>query len=198
MSYIGTNSLCLYRMTRAAPSSRRPTPRTTCRRSHHAPLTISRGSPTMATYTSTGPRAMVVFVDRAECPWLRVLERGYRHCFVALWAGSGWIICDSLKHHMELGFLKQVRGFNLAGWYASQGHRVLLGRIATPTFRQSTPVSLLTCVSVAKRILATPAPFVLTPSQLFRHLRGRGWHLVSSGRHGIPTRPKFRVDLQSE
>ena len=151
----------------------------------------------MAVYTSVGQRAMVVFVDHSECRWLRVLRRGYRHCFVAVWAESGWIICDSLQSHIELGFLSHAQHFNLAGWYARRGHRVLLGRTSTPTFRPTKAVSPLTCVSVAKRILATSAPFVLTPSQLFNYLLSRGWQLVSCDRCETTKRLQYRVDKQS-
>jgi hypothetical protein len=117
-----------------------------------------------------GQPAMVVFVDRTECRWLRLLKRGFRHCFVALQHGRGWLVCDSLKGHMELTLLELPRSFDLGKAYADQGHYVLLGRTGSLAQLPSFGLAPLTCVSVAKRLLAVRAGQVWTPWQLFRHL----------------------------
>ena len=125
--------------------------------------------------------ALVVFVDHTECCWLRALKPGFRHCFVTLQHGPAWLICDSLKSHMELTLLHPPEGFDLARSYANQGHRVLLGRTALPTRRTVVPLAPLTCVTIAKRLLGVRAPRVWTPWQLFRHLayaRPGRWHFV--------------------
>ena len=49
--------------------------------------------------------ALVVFVDDTEVNWLRILKPGFRHCFAALEAERGWLICDPLKGEIALSFL---------------------------------------------------------------------------------------------
>ena len=114
--------------------------------------------------------AMIIFVDHTECRWLQPLRRGFRHCFVALQHSSAWLVCDSLKSHMELTLLNPPSSFDLATYYASQGHRVLVGRIGSPQPRSAVAFAPLTCVSVAKRLLGIRAASVWTPWQLFSHL----------------------------
>jgi len=129
--------------------------------------------------------AMVVFVDQTDCRWLRPLKRGFRHCFVALEHPSGWLICDSLKSHIDLILVERPGLLDLAGCYADQGHHVLLGRSEPYVAHPPLPLAPLTCVSVAKRVLAIRADWVWTPWQLFAHLlraRPRTWHHVSARR----------------
>jgi hypothetical protein len=133
--------------------------------------------------TSRDRSAMIVFVDHTECCWLQALRRGFRHCFVALKHGPAWLVCDPLKSHMELTLLDLPDSFDLASHYAQQGHRVLVGRAGSPVPRPALALSPLTCVTVAKRLLAIRAAWVATPWQLFSHLlraQPRIWRLVSA------------------
>jgi hypothetical protein len=142
---------------------------------------------------SGGRPAMIVFVDHTECYWLRSLPRGYRHCFVALKHGSAWLVCDSLKSHMELTLLDLPESFDLARHYARHGHRVLVGRTESQRLRAAAAPAPLTCVSVAKRLLAIRAAWVWTPWQLFSHLvhsQPHVWRVVSDDEatEGLPAR----------
>ena len=140
---------------------------------------------------SRGRSAMIVFVDHTECYWLQSLTRGFRHCFVALEHGPAWLVCDSLKSHMELTLLDLPEAFDLGKYYANQGHRVLVGRIGPQVPRIAIALAPLTCVSVAKRLLAIRAPWVWTPWQLFSHLLNAQphiWRLVAADEatRGLP------------
>jgi hypothetical protein len=145
-----------------------------------------------------GQPAMVVFVDRTECRWLRSLKRGFRHCFVAVQHSRGWLVCDSLKGHMELTLLELPRSFDLGQAYANQGHCVLLGRTGSLAQSPSFSLAPLTCVSVAKRLLAVRAGRVWTPWQLFCHLlraQPEVWRSVSADEpsQGSSARSIFRA-----
>jgi hypothetical protein len=115
---------------------------------------------------------LVVFAEHAGCPWLRLLRRGFRHCFVVLRAGSVWLACEPLKDRIELDALELPCGFDLAAFYHEQGHRVLLGRRPPAGPRRRFALAPLTCVTVVKRLLAIDAPRVWTPWQLYNHLSG--------------------------
>jgi hypothetical protein len=115
--------------------------------------------------------ALVVFVDHVECPWLRGLKRGFRHCFAVLADGPGWLLCDPLKDRILLTRIEPPAGFDLARFYHEQGHRVLAGRTMPVSSPRRPPTLVpLTCVAVVKRLLGVQGASVLTPRQLFDHL----------------------------
>jgi hypothetical protein len=119
--------------------------------------------------------AIVVFVDHADCRWLQVLRAGFRHCFVVLRDGTVWLACDSLKDRIELTVLTVPERFDLPGFYAMRGHRVLSGATRTDLPRPEVSIAPLTCVTIAKRLLGVRAPRIFTPWQLYRHLREIGF-----------------------
>jgi hypothetical protein len=146
--------------------------------------------------------ALVVFVDHTECAWLRTLKRGFRHCFVVIRDESCWLICDSLKDRIKLSLLHLPRSFDLAGFYADQGHHVLVGQTAEDLPRDWLTFAPLTCVSVAKRVLGIRAAWVLTPWQLFAHLsseRPLRWRVASDSAlsEASPVHATFRLDNQA-
>ncbi len=127
----------------------------------------------------------VVFVDRTECYWLKWLKSGFRHCFVGLRIGDRWLICDSLKTHMELFLPDLPAAFDLPAFYASQGHTVLVGKKVEHESGSHLSAEFLTCVTVVKRILALRTSWIWTPWQLYRFLTGQTvgcecWHQIHS------------------
>ncbi len=131
-------------------------------------------------YAHAREAAILVFVDRTECTSLRWLKRGFRHCFAAIRFSDHWIICDPLKSHIEFSIVKLPVTFDLGRFYRSLGHIVLSGRLAEPREQRRISPELLTCVSIAKRIIGLRSFWILTPWQLFRALSGvgQGWRLV--------------------
>jgi hypothetical protein len=123
-------------------------------------------------------QALAIFVGRTDCRWLGGLRAGFRHCFVALHDGGTWVTCDPLKDRIELRALPLPADFDLGSFYARRGHIVLRGLTRPGLPRGSVAVVPLTCVTVAKRLLGVRAPWVLTPRQLWRHLRGAGHGFV--------------------
>lgn len=136
----------------------------------------------IATSDQDGIPTIVVFVDNRTRLVLRPLRPGFRHCFAALRLGGEWVACDPLKDRIQLARIPRPADFDLAAFYARQGHRVLVGRTARqPSCGHYIP-SLLTCVAIVKRLLGIRAPAVITPWQLYRHLRRceapATWHLM--------------------
>jgi hypothetical protein len=177
---------------RLCPAS--PSPRPFLSRATHSPMAASR--------QMDSPSALVVFVDRTECAWLRSLKRGFRHCFVVIRTESSWLICDSLKDRIELSSLDLPRSFDLAGFYADQGHHVLVGQTTRDLPRAWLALAPLTCVSVAKRLLGIRAAWVLTPWQLFAYLssaRSLRWRVASGSAvpEASPIHATFRLDNQT-
>jgi len=139
--------------------------------------------------------ALVVFVDHAECRWLRVLRAGFRHCFVVIRDGSVWLACDPLKDRIELSVLPIPQGFDLPGFYAGRGLRVLGGATRPDLPRRGIAIAPLTCVTVAKRLLGVRAPCVVTPWQLYRHLEADGFRRLEV--QGSPPLPLPTTNSQA-
>lgn len=149
-------------------------------RQGHRCLTIHRlddvsGQPTASTYDADARRddpALVVFMGNSDLKRLRLLRRGFRHCFVAVSTARGWVICDPLSHQTDLGIVSGFSADELAGWYRNSGMCVIETRVrAAP--RRPAPLRPYTCVEAVKRVLGLHAPWVVTPWQLYRLLSGQ-------------------------
>ena len=111
-------------------------------------------------------QALVGFCDGRGLWWLRPLRPGFRHCFVAVRDGDGWLVIDPMAHHTSI---RHTLCHDLAGYYSSHGIIVVGTALRTPPQRAA-PWRPYTCVEAVKRILGVDAPWVLTPWQLYRHL----------------------------
>ncbi|WP_417821335.1 hypothetical protein [Terasakiella sp.] len=116
-------------------------------------------------------KALVVFSDNTGVWWLKFLKPGFRHCFVILETDRGCIWVDPLSNNFTL---KILEGYELAGlirWYRDMGMHVVT---VEPQAQKSQPFALapMSCVEVVKRLLGIRDRFVLTPWQLFSHLKG--------------------------
>lgn len=117
-------------------------------------------------------RAVVVFVDATELPWLRWLKPGFRHCFVALNEGEAWIALDPLAGRTEVRLLPLDPEDDAGLWYEAQGFRV--ARLSLPRLpRRASGLGWLcvpcTCVGQAQRLIGLPG-LALTPWRLYRRL----------------------------
>jgi len=116
------------------------------------------------------PRALVVFGGQADLAWLKMLKRGYRHCFVVVEAESSiWILYNPLSHCTELGAVTGVEGAAVAGHYRGLGYCVVETYLTNP-IKRSAPWRPYTCVEAVKRVLGLRARRVFTPWQLYQFL----------------------------
>ena len=126
----------------------------------------------LRSFAGSGMRALVAFQDQTEAVWLRLLRRGFRHCFCLIGQDTEWILCDPLLGHVSLSQVSGITEAALADVLMSQGMIVLLGDLGdAPGSRRLLPsLRPLTCVEVVKRVLQLDAPLVLTPAQLCAEL----------------------------
>ncbi|MCK6417818.1 MAG: hypothetical protein L6Q57_02625 [Alphaproteobacteria bacterium] len=121
-------------------------------------------------------RAWVVFSGETDLPWLGILKRGFRHCFVILHDGRQWISVDPMAHSLDICAHPLPGDFDLPGWLRARGHKVVAAPLAR--VRREAPWMPLTCVEVVKRILGLHQRFILTPWQLYRYLVDGRWSMV--------------------
>lgn len=125
----------------------------------------------------TTRRALVAFSGRAGLPWLRLLRRGFRHCFVAIEAGDRWVVIDPLSHYTDVEVYAGIGADQLAARLRADGLTVVDTYAVRPSPRPA-PWRPHSCVEAVIRVLGLRAPRVFTPWQLYRHLLNRKKYLT--------------------
>lgn len=118
----------------------------------------------------TGRIALVVFSGKADLIWLRLLKRGFRHCFAVIDCDGVWVTVNPLSQRTDLTPIRGVSAVNLKRHYRAYGLRVIETRTQDPG-PYPLPWRPFTCVEAVLRVLGVRAPWVFTPWQLYRYLR---------------------------
>lgn len=126
-------------------------------------------------------RALVVFSGQTDQAWLKLLRRGFRHCFLVLGSSGGWLYLNPLAHRTDIMVLSVAPDFDLAQWYRTQGLTVVETRLSHPP-RRAAPWRPFTCVEMVKRSLGIQAGNILTPWQLYRYLTINGINSLTAPR----------------
>lgn len=120
--------------------------------------------------TAADSCALVVFMGEVSIRWAKILRPGFRHCFAVVGRHGRWIIFDPMSSFTNLGVFSGPSIDDVADWYRQFGFTV----VKTDVRRgQSQPAEWrpFTCVEAVKRVLGIRAPWVITPWQLYRHIR---------------------------
>lgn len=117
----------------------------------------------------TVKRAWVVFSGHADLPWLKILRPGFRHCYLILNDGKRWITYDPLSSYTDIAVHDLPVEFNLPLWMVQNGTIIVPAKIAI--IEKQAPWMVFTCVEAVKRVLGIHNRFIITPWQLYRHLR---------------------------
>lgn len=111
----------------------------------------------------------VVFSGDTDIRMLRLLRKGFRHCFIMMLQGGRWIMIDPRSNRMDVALLPHPAKFNFPRYFTQQGKTVVkIAAVQTPD--KMAPLFPLSCVETVKRILGIHARFVLTPYQLYKHI----------------------------
>lgn len=120
--------------------------------------------------TSVG-KTWVAFTGKTELQWLRILKRGFRHCFVVLHDGKRWISLDPLASHTLLTVHDDIPcDFELTTWLRRQAGCRVVPTAVNHSHKKPAPVAPFTCVELVKRAIGLHKRFIFTPWQLYRHL----------------------------
>lgn len=115
-------------------------------------------------------KVWVVFSGQADLPYLKILKKGFRHCFVVIKQDGHWLTLDPISSYTELLVHPVPTEFDLPGWLRARGHKVIAAPL-NRNIRKPAPAALFTCVEAVKRILGLHNRLIFTPWQLYRHLR---------------------------
>lgn len=124
-----------------------------------------------------GRRALVAFSGEVGLPWLRLLRKGFRHCFVALECGDRWVVIDPLSHYTHVEVCGGFGAEQLAAGLRGGGLTVVVTRTRRPPLRPA-PWRPHSCVEAVIRLLGLRVPWVFTPWQLYCYLNNRKKNLT--------------------
>lgn len=114
------------------------------------------------------PAAMwIVFSNDTDIKILKLLRRGFRHCFVMMIQDNRWVLIDPRSNKTDITIMPHPHHFNFPRYFSGQGKTVVkLPPITTPhKILSPFPVS---CVEQIKRIIGLHKWWVITPYQLYR------------------------------
>jgi len=114
--------------------------------------------------------AWIVFQDETDLTFLKILRRGFRHCFMMIQQEGRWILIDPRANKTDIHLLPHPKDFNFPRYYTEQGKIV----VKIPA-GQKTPLRVLSpfpvsCVTTLKRVIGLHRFWIFTPYQLYKHL----------------------------
>lgn len=119
----------------------------------------------------TPNEALILFTGKTDLGWLRLFLRdGFRHCAAVLHDGQQWIKIDPMAHITKIEVSHASSDFDMIGWMKDQDFHVVKAPIVEKQVQA--PFGVFSCVEVIKRIIGLHQPFIITPWQLYNHLKG--------------------------
>jgi hypothetical protein len=118
-------------------------------------------------------KTWVVFCKNTDIWWLKFLKKGFRHCFLILNDGSNWITYDPMFSCTEITVHKTSINFDLPNWFIKNGYTIISSHIIKQ--KNMAPISIFNCVESVKRVLGIHNLFIITPYQLYKHLKERNF-----------------------
>ncbi len=120
-----------------------------------------------------GQRAtLVVFTGETQLKWLKLFKPGFRHCFIALKTHGRWIVYNPLSHQTMISVHKDLSVDDMVKRLVELGCKVIQCAVRKAP-AQTAPWRPYTCVEAVKRVLGIQDGWILTPWQLYRHLRNQ-------------------------
>jgi len=116
-------------------------------------------------------KAYVVFQDSITLPYLRLLKKGFRHCYILLpLSPNQWLELNPMSNQIQI----MLRGFSCPYDYISylrQDKNLTICEVLIQEAElEPAPLGFFTCVEFAKRSIGIHDFFILTPHQLFKKL----------------------------
>jgi hypothetical protein len=112
-------------------------------------------------------QSYVVFTDQATWMPLKILKRGYRHCFfLGKIDQDQWLIIEPLLHKIDIRLMavNPTENFRMAGYHIVKADM-------KECHSKNIFVGLTSCVGIIKKIIGIKGFMIITPYQLVKTLR---------------------------
>lgn len=113
--------------------------------------------------------AVVVFCE-SDLPYLKVFKRGFEHCFILIRKGQGCLMIEYLLDFTNIAYFS-VSLEELVGRLKKEDVTYVPVKVPEGLYEIGRPLGR--CVQVVKGILGIDKLFVITPYQLYKHLKRR-------------------------
>ena len=126
--------------------------------------------PVRAAASDASVTAIVVFEARGDSRLASLLRPGFAHCFCLLRRSAGWLVCDPLRDRLRLEIVDAYPVAELVSRLSSRSRTLLVGTERESGSSLPFVGGPTTCVEIVKRVVGRPAPWVVTPWQLYKFL----------------------------
>ena len=125
--------------------------------------------PLLSPETDMESAQWIVFSNDTDIACLKILKRGFRHCFMVMQQDSRWVLIDPRSNKTDIQILPHPPHFNFPRYFTEQGKTVLKvpNIIAPQKIMTPFPVS---CVEGIKRLIGLHHFWVITPHQLYKKI----------------------------
>ena len=131
---------------------------------------VNRPTLSPAEDTETESVTWIVFSNDTDVRLLRLLKKGYRHCFAIMQQRGQWVLIDPRLNKLDITILLHPPHFNLPLHFSNQGKTVVKVR----GMRVPNKIAALwpcSCVETIKRLIGLHRWWAVTPYTLYRALK---------------------------
>ena len=115
-------------------------------------------------------KTWIIFTNKTDIGWLKILRPGFRHCYALLHDGNQWITYDPIAAYTDIQTYPNIKGTDdLPRWYQSQGNYVVPVKVKREENKPA-PIALYNCVEAIKRLIGLHHTTIITPYQLYKFL----------------------------
>lgn len=115
----------------------------------------------------------IVFVDETSLWWLKLLKKGYRHCYVLFMLDDGltWIEVNPMSNQIFLNVYKFLYEEDYIEILKKKSGTKICDVDINFVGLKVAPFGIFSCVELVKRIVGIHDFFIFTPYQLYKKLK---------------------------
>ncbi|MDR1025961.1 MAG: hypothetical protein LBL47_01050 [Lactobacillus sp.] len=118
----------------------------------------------------------VVFEDNTTLSYLKLLKRGFRHCYVLLniEGTNNWLELNPASNQLIFNYIEFPDDYD---YIYALGKKDMVSICEVPInlpIYKPAPLWFFTCVEFAKRSLGLHKAYIFTPYQLYKYLKRKG------------------------
>ncbi len=117
-------------------------------------------------------KCYVIFVDEVSLWWLRLLKKGFRHCYLVFSLDSGmtWLEINPMSNRVFFRSHQYCESYDYLSDLESKEVIVMDVEIIDVGLKTA-PIGFFSCVEFVKRSLGIHSLFTITPHQLYKKLK---------------------------
>lgn len=132
-------------------------------------------------------RAFVVFEKETNIKFLRILKKGFRHCFIVIRQKDGWLEINPLSNRLLVVFHADKTIKKVPYFLIDKNKFLFVEAEVQAAPPCCAPLFFFTCVEFVKHFLGIHDFFIMTPYQLYKKIKNCRKKILTNGIfHNIP------------